>query len=345
MKKVLIVDDSVEILSHLTGILQDKYRVFVSKNEEDMWAVLGKQAIDLILLDINLGDINGLDLLQDINKKYSIPVIMITTPSQENEIASMELGAVDFITKPINPTVFHARLAAHLEHDNEKKGLQEEIETKSKIIYSIKEATIMALINMSCIRDNETGNHLIRTQKYVRNIAIRLVELGIENIPNERIELFEKCAPLHDIGKVGIADNILLKPGKLTPEEFEVMKLHTVYGAKALKQIQGNTNKESLDFLIVGTEIAECHHEKWDGSGYPQGLSGKDIPLSARIMAVADVYDALISVRPYKKAFTHQEALEMIQNGHGKHFDPEIVDAFMSIEKEVEKIAQNFKDN
>jgi len=205
--------------------------------------------------------------------------------------------------------------------------------------------TIMAMASLAETRDNETGNHIRRTQRYVRALAEKLKSHGkfAAYLSDAMIEQLYKSAPLHDIGKVGIPDHILLKPGKLTPEEFEVMKTHTTLGRDAILSAEKLIDAPS-SFLEVAREIAYGHQEKWDGSGYPQGLSGEQIPVSARLMAVADVYDALISARPYKKPFTHEAAVELITKSANAHFDPDVVAAFVELADEFRAIAEELKD-
>jgi putative two-component system response regulator len=210
----------------------------------------------------------------------------------------------------------------------------------------VQDTTIMAMGSLAETRDNETGNHIRRTQHYIRVLAERLRHNPkcSKDLDDATIEMLYKSAPLHDIGKVGIPDRILLKPGKLTPEEFEIMKTHTTLGRDAILAAEKQLDAPS-SFLRYAREIAYSHQEKWDGSGYPEGLVGPLIPLTARLMAVADVYDALISKRVYKPAFSHEKAVEIIREGRGKHFDPDVVDAFDAVLGEFQKIAAVFQDS
>ena len=203
----------------------------------------------------------------------------------------------------------------------------------------------MAFSSLAETRDNETGKHIRRTQNYVSALANALADHPrfVGQLDRSTIELLHKSAPLHDIGKVAIPDRILLKPGRLTPEEFEVMKTHTIHGRAAIETVEASLNEDD-SFLLVAREIASFHHEKWDGTGYPHGLAGEDIPLAARLMAVADVYDALISRRVYKPPMPHQEAMEIIREGIGHHFDPDIAQAFLVIEADIAVIARQFAD-
>ena len=216
---------------------------------------------------------------------------------------------------------------------------------KTDEVSDIRDVTIIAMGTLAETRDNETGNHLKRTQGYIRALALELRERPDfrQQLSEEHIEALHKLAPLHDIGKVGIPDHILLKPGKLTEEEFEIMKRHTSLGGDVLAAAENNLPAPSR-FLHIAREIATGHHEKWDGSGYPSGLKENDIPLSARLMAVADVYDALISERVYKKAFSHEDAVAIIAKGGGTHFDPDIIDVFLAIQEEFSRIANQYRD-
>jgi putative two-component system response regulator len=259
---------------------------------------------------------------------------------------------VDYILKPISLPVVLARVKTHLTLKSARDFLKDqnaflesEVERRTRELQAIQDVTIMAMGSLAETRDNETGNHIRRTQHYVKALALKLRSQSryMHLLDDATVDLFYKSAPLHDIGKVGIPDRILLKPGKLTPEEFEIMKTHTTLGRDAIVAAERRLARPS-SFLRYGREIALSHQEKWDGSGYPEGLAGEAIPLSARLMAVADVYDALISKRVYKPAFPHAQAVEIIREGRGRHFEPELVDAFLAILEEFERIAATFAD-
>jgi putative two-component system response regulator len=311
---------------------------------------------DLILLGVDMPGISGFEvcsrLKADIRTAH-VPVIFLTGRSDiEDEWRGFDAGGVDYITKPVSPPVLLARVRTHLKlkdvadllKDNNAL-LKSEVESRTRELQVLQDATILAMASLAETRDNETGNHLRRTQHYVHALANRLkLEPRFRHqLDESTIELLFKSAPLHDIGKVGIPDNILLKPDKLTPEEFEVMKTHTSLGRDAIAAAEKKLNAPST-FLRFAREIAHYHQEKWDGSGYPEGLTGDRIPLSARLMAVADVYDALISRRVYKPALPHAKAVEIIREGRGSHFDPDICDAFVAIEEEFDAIANRFAD-
>ena len=311
---------------------------------------------DLILLDIMMPEVDGYEVcrrLKEAPATRDIPVIFLTARSDtDDERMGLALGAVDYITKPISPPILLARVNTHLalkataDFLRDKSAyLEREVAMRTLEVQAIQDVTIMAMTSLAETRDNETGNHIRRTQLYVKTLAERLRHHPrFEHLLNDRmIELLYKSAPLHDIGKIGIPDSILLKPGKLTVEEFEVVKTHTTLGRDAIEGAERRLGMR-VAFLSVSKEIAYSHQEKWDGSGYPQGLAGDAIPVSARLMAVADVYDALISKRVYKPAFSHDQACNTIVRGKGTHFDPDMVDAFVDIAEDFRSIAQKYPD-
>jgi putative two-component system response regulator len=355
---ILAVDDAAENLQLMTVLLKDKYRVRAANSGERALKIVGTPHLaDLILLDVDMTGIDGYETCRQLKADAAtrdIPVIFITARSDvQDEQRGFDVGAVDYITKPISPPILLARVNTHLTNKAAKDYLRDknaflelEVTRRMREISMIQDVTIMAMGSLAETRDNETGNHIRRTQNYVRALAVALKEHPRfkEALSDEMIELLYKSAPLHDIGKIGIPDHILLKPGKLTPEEFEVMKTHTTLGRDAIAAAEGKIDAP-VSFLRYAREIAYAHQEKWDGSGYPEGLSGDDIPLSARLMAVADVYDALISKRVYKPAFSHEEAVALIRKGAAQHFDPDIVEAFLKIDAEFREIAKTYKDS
>ena len=354
---VLVVDDTPDNLSLMSALLKDLYKVKVANHGERGLRIANSDPPpDLILLDIMMPDIDGYEVCKRLKaepRTRDIPVIFLTARSEvEDETRGLELGAADYITKPISPPIVLARVHAHLalkahaDFLRDKSAyLQSEVAKRTAEVQAIQDVTIMAMASLAETRDNETGAHIRRTQLYVRRLAEQLKGhprfAGF--LTDRSIELLYKSAPLHDIGKVGIPDNILLKPGKLTAEEFEVMKNHTTLGHTAIAEAEQRLGMQ-VDFLTLAKEIALSHQEKWDGSGYPQGLAGDAIPLSARLMALADVYDALISRRVYKPAFTHEEALRIVLEGRDKHFDPDIVDAFSAVAEDFRAIAAAHRD-
>jgi len=355
---VLIVDDTAENITLINGLLKDQYRTRVATNGERALALAAAKPLpDLILLDIMMPGMDGYEVCRrlkaDAGMKH-IPVIFLTAKVEvEDEQKGFDVGAVDYITKPISPPIVLARVKTHLtlksaaDFLRDKNAfLETEVTKRTREVQVVQDVTIMAMASLAETRDNETGNHIRRTQNYVRALAKKLQSNPkfAAALDDATVEILYKSAPLHDIGKVGIPDRILLKPGKLTPEEFEVMKTHTTLGRDAILAAEGLIDAPS-SFLRLAREIAYSHQEKWDGSGYPQGLAGETIPLSARLMAIADVYDALISRRVYKAPMPHDKAVAIIREGRDRHFDPVMVDAFLQIEHEFHAIAGRFVDS
>ncbi|MGQ5523963.1 response regulator [Chitinimonas sp. PSY-7] len=355
---VLIVDDTPENLTLLHGLLKDRYRVLIANNgERALQITAGNTLPDLILLDVMMPGIGGFDVCRQIKADHrtaNIPVIFLTAMGEnENEQEGFDAGAVDYIIKPISPPIVLARVKTHMKLkaavdflEDKAAYLQHEVEHRTHEVQVIQDVTIMALASLAETRDNETGNHIRRTQNYVRLLAAKLRQhpkyravLDDDNT----IQMLYKSAPLHDIGKVGIPDRILLKPGPLTEEEFELMKTHTTLGRDTIVAAEKLIDAPS-SFLKLAREIAYSHQEKWNGSGYPEGMAGNDIPVSARLMAVGDVYDALISRRVYKPPFSHDKAVEIIREGRGHHFDPDMVDAFLQIAGEFKAVAARYAD-
>jgi len=355
---ILAVDDTPVNLSLITGLLKSHYRVKVANSGEKALRIVHSDLPpDLVLLDVMMPDLDGIEVcrrLKDDPRTRHIPVIFLTAMTKsEDERIGLEAGAVDYITKPISPPILLARVKTHLQLKagrdflkDKNTYLESEVFRRTREVQAIQDVTIFTMASLAETRDNETGNHIRRTQHYVRALAIKLRDHPrfAGYFTDHVTDLLFKSAPLHDIGKVGIPDKILLKPGKLTPEEFEIMKTHTTLGRDAIEQAERQLGTP-VEFLKLAKEIAYSHQEKWDGSGYPEGLTGDNIPVSARLMAVADVYDALISRRVYKPAFPHERAVEMIAEGRGKHFDPDITDAFMEIREEFRAIAMRFGDS
>jgi len=355
---ILAVDDTPVNLSLITGLLKSHYRVKVANSGEKALRIVHSDLPpDLVLLDVMMPDLDGIEVcrrLKDDPRTRHIPVIFLTAMAKcDDERLGLEAGAVDYITKPISPPILLARVKTHLQLKagqdflkDKNAYLESEVIRRTREVQAIQDVTILTMASLAETRDNETGNHIRRTQHYVKALAIKLRDHPrfAGYFTDHVIDLLFKSAPLHDIGKVGIPDKILLKPGKLTPEEFEIMKTHTTLGRDAIEQAERQLGTP-VEFLKVAKEIAYSHQEKWDGSGYPEGLSGDAIPVSARLMAVADVYDALISRRVYKPAFTHERAVELISEGRGQHFDPDITDAFMEIREELRTIAKKFGDS
>jgi response regulator RpfG family c-di-GMP phosphodiesterase len=355
---VLVVDDTPDNLMLMTDLLKDKYRVKAANSGEKALRILqGDSLPDLILLDIMMPGLSGHQVAEQLKqdpRTRDIPIIFLTAmTSTEDEIHGLELGAVDYITKPIRPPLVLARVETQLKLKaaadflrDKNDFLEQEVQRRTREVMAIQDVTIQAMASLAETRDNETGNHIRRTQHYVKLLAERLREHPRFRhfLSEETIRLLFKSAPLHDIGKIGIPDHILLKPGRFTPEEFEIMKSHTTLGRDAIQHAEDQLGI-SVDFLHFAKEIAYSHQEKWDGSGYPEGLAADDIPISARLMAVADVYDALISRRVYKPGMPHEQAVEIIRQGRGSHFDPDICDAFLASTEQFRIIAERFVDS
>ena len=355
---ILVVDDTPDNIALLSTLLKDRYKVRAANNGERALAIAaGQPRPDLILLDIMMPGMDGYEVCERLKidpHTADIPVIFLTAKVQvEDEEFGLRLGAVDYITKPISPPIVLARVETHLTLKRARQFLQDrnayleaEVWRRSREVMAIQEVTIMAMASLAETRDNATGNHIRRTQHYVRVLAqhLRHHPRFAAALNDETIELLFKSAPLHDIGKVGIPDRILLKPGRLTPDEFEIMKTHAALGRDAIAAAERYLDTPD-SFLRFAREIAYSHQEKWDGSGYPEGLWGEQIPLSARLMVVADVYDALISRRIYKPALPHEQAVAMIREGRDQHFDPDIVDAFLECAEQFRTIAARFADD
>lgn len=353
---ILIVDDTPANLTLLMGLLKDDYKLKVANNGTKALELAMSSPPDIVLLDIMMPGIDGYEVCSRLKSDPTtqhIPVIFLTAKTSiDDEEYGFKVGAVDFIHKPISPPIVVARVKTHLSLKERQDILQRsnewlegEVNKRLIEVNQLKDATIHVMVSLAEFRDECTGNHIRRTQAYVKALAEYLADKPqySDYLTRKKIDLIAKCAPLHDVGKITIPDEILLKPAKHTKEEFEVMKSHSQRGYDILKQATEFIG-ESDDFLNNAMDIALYHHEKWDGTGYPYGLKGEDIPLSARLMAVADVYDALRSERPYKKAFSHHEAMDIIVEGKGTHMDPEIVNAFIAIETTCINIADNWPD-
>ena len=369
-KTILVVDDTGENLTVIGGLLQPFFRVRVANSGMRALKVARSDPRpDLILLDVMMPEMDGYAVLAELRQDpytRDIPVMFVTAmDGDQDEEYGLSLGAVDYITKPIRPAILLARVRTHLELKDARDWLRDqngylegEVSRRMRENDLIKDVSLNALALLAEKRDNETGNHLYRTQAYVEALMQELQDHPRfrHALSAAQRQLIAKAAPLHDIGKVGIPDQILLKPARLTPEDFEIMKTHSLIGAEAIEaaiervvggdrarldELQGNT---PLDFLVVARHIALGHHEKWDGSGYPQGLRGDAIPIPARLMALADVFDALTCKRHYKKAFPLEQAVALLVEGRGTHFDPDVVDAFLAIQDRFADIAQRYAD-
>ena len=354
---ILIVDDTPDNISLLTGLLKEHYKIKIATSGIKALQIAAQHPTpDLILLDVMMPEIDGYETCRRLKSDLltvDIPVIFLTAKNQpEDEEKGLLLGAVDYISKPISPAVVLARVATQLNLirvqqllRNQNKYLESLVQDRTNKLGKLQDAMIFAMASLGEVRDNESANHICRTQAYVKVLACQLSQYPDfrDELSAQNIELLYKSAPLHDIGKAGIPDRILLKQGTLTREEFDVMKQHTVYGLETILLVEHHLG-ESNNFLRFAREIAYSHHEKWDGSGYPQGLCGEQIPVSARLMALADVYDALISERDYAPTYGHQEAINIVRESKGTHFDPDIVDAFLAVTDQFDAIAKRYRE-
>ncbi len=360
---ILVVDDEITNLSLLAGLLHDQYQVKVAKDGERAIELTHRETPDLILLDIMMPGIDGYEvctLLKANPQTRHIPIIFLTSQTDSrNEEMGLQLGAVDYITRPIRPGILLSRVKAHLADAATSQAvrvnneyLEYEVAKRTRQLTAMQDVSILAMASLAETRDTDTGNHLRRTQNYVRLLA-RHMQNKLEYdefLSDQMVDMLYRCAPLHDIGKVGIPDRILLKPGRYTPEEYELMKLHPTLGRDALENAQrvaGSAARQldgPADFFEIAKEITYSHHERWDGLGYPEGLKGRQIPIAARLMSIADVYDALICKRVYKPAMSQAKAAEIIVDGRGTFFAPELVDAFLALLPQFDMVAHRYAD-
>jgi len=346
---LLLVDDNTANLQVLRETLDGLgYKMLIAKNGRSALEIVRKAGPDLILLDIMMPEMDGYEVCRTIKADAvtrHIPVIFLTAMADAgDEARGLALGAADYITKPINPELVRARVRNHLELKRHRDRLEELVRLKTREVQLTQAVMIESLATLAEYRDPETGGHIKRTQNYVKALAVRLKNHARfrETLDEEAIELLYLSAPLHDVGKVGVRDNILLKAGRLDEAEFAEMRKHTLFGEEALRLTEQKLGRST--FLRHAREIAGSHQEKWDGSGYPRALKGDAIPVSGRLMALADVYDALISKRVYKPPMPHEKAVAIIREGRGTHFDPDVVDAFLALEETFRNIALTFAD-
>lgn len=359
--RILVVDDSRINLEVLDGLLKSSYEVYQADNGRKALELALEINPDLVLLDVMMPGMDGFEVCRKLKQEKQteqIPVIFLTALADtQHKTKGFSLGAVDYILKPFDALEVQSRIRTHLslrrstmELQNQNIILERKVQERTREIVLTQEATIESLASLAEYRDPETGGHIQRTKTYVRVLAERLRSHPrfSEELTDSAVDLLEKCAPLHDIGKVGVPDHILQKPGRLTMEEMEAMKRHTFFGYNAIMTARKKIGL-NVPFLTIAAEIALTHHERWDGSGYPHGVSGEDIPVSGRLMALADVYDALISKRVYKPPFSHDKAVEIISRGDGRtmpgHFDPAVIEAFLAVESEFYQAALKYSDS
>lgn len=330
---VLVVDDTPENIDILVGILAPSYKVKVAIDGPKALALAVKTQPDIILLDVMMPGMSGYEVCKRLKLEpltCHIPVIFVTALSDvSDETQGFELGAVDYITKPVSAPVVKARVKTHLALYDQKRLLEQEVKARTKELEETRFEIIRRLGRAAEYKDNETGLHVVRMSHYARLLAIE------SGLPAQYCELIYNAAPMHDIGKIGTPDSILKKPGKLNEQEWQEMQRHAEIGAEII-------GEHADPLLEMARRIAISHHEKWDGSGYPNGLSGADIPLEGRIIAIADVFDALTSIRPYKKAWSVEETVALIESESGKHFDPELVVHFKQVVDEAIKIRDSY---
>ena len=353
-RKILIVDDLVENIDLLSRFLDSlHFEVQAARSGEEALELLDESLPDVILLDLMLPGLNGYEVcarLKQSPRTWHIPVIIITGNSdREANIQAVAAGADDFLAKPFDRALLEARLRTSLRNKalqdqilEYQEELEERVRERTRQVELTQQVTVFSLARLAESRDTETGDHLERMRSYARELAEEMCTWDkFKDLGEGFVAALYHSTPLHDIGKVGIPDNILLKPGKLSVREFDIMKTHTLIGGDTLRAADLEAGQNS--FLAMGRDIAFHHHERWDGTGYPHGLKGEAIPLGARIAALADVYDALSSKRPYKEPFSHEKSRAIILEGNGTHFDPDVVEAFLRREQRIVKIREEFQ--
>ena len=360
-KTIFLVDDDVTNLTIGKKALLGTYNIFTFGSGALVLEMLGTLLPDLILLDVNMPEMDGYEAIQKIKsneRTAQIPVIFLTALSNEEmELKGLSLGAIDYITKPFSTPLLLKRLDVHLLVEEQKRelvsqkrellflnnNLEHIVDEKTKTVVELKNAIISTLAELVEYRDEITGGHIIRTQKYIKVLLDAMREKAVfkEEVALLDEELVLQSCQLHDVGKISVPDLIINKPDKLTTDEFESVKAHTNFGEKVIMRLKEKTSDS--DFLEYARIFALTHHEKWDGSGYPNGLAGEDIPLLGRMMALGDVYDALVEPRPYKGAFTHEKATDIIRGGSGTHFDPNLIDLFEEIHPVFKEIASEIR--
>jgi putative two-component system response regulator len=350
---IMLVDDNTSSLTMCKNIFKDKYNVFLIPSGERLFDILQKITPDLILLDILMPGMDGYEIIKTLKanrKTHDIPVVFLTSRDDPgNELEGLSLGAIDYVSKPFSPAILVQRIENHLllaaqkkELKNYNENLREMVLEQVEQIEELQYAVLSTVAEVAESRDAIIGGHIERIRSYFKFMLDQVIEEGLyqEHTSDWDLDLLIPSAQLYDIGKIMISDQILNKPGRLSPEEFEEIKKHTTFGVKLIERIAQSTRKHA--FLEHAKIIAGSHHEKWDGTGYPEGLKGNAIPLQGRLMAVADVYDALISPRPYKQPMSPEEAEKIIIQGKGTHFDPVLVEIFQTLARKFAKIAGQF---
>lgn len=345
--QVMVIDDNITNLNIVRMALKEQYDLLLLSSGEKALKLFERLTPDLILLDVDMPGMSGFEVIEQIkNSPYpvrNVPVIFVTAKDDSSsEYEGLNLGAVDYITKPFSFPLLLKRVELHLQLQRYSLNLEKMVAEKTAVISELQYSIVHVLSDMVERRDGSTGGHLIRTQKY---LSILLDEVERQNLYADELrgldnELFIHAAQLHDVGKMSIPDSILLKPGKLSCEEFEVMKTHTILGEAAIREAMASVQEKT--FLELAASFAATHHERWDGHGYPRSLAKLDIPFAGRLMAIVDVYDALISERPYKPPFSHEVARDLILEESGTHFDPKLITVFETVSDHFKSIAQEY---
>jgi putative two-component system response regulator len=365
---IMIVDDSIANLRIAKSALSDKYDVFTVPSAGKMFDLLERNRPGMILLDIEMPEMNGYQAIKILKARpetREIPVLFLTGKTDsDSELEGLNLGAIDYIIKPFHPALLAKRVEVHLTVEKQRfelaaqaekleaqrqelqrfnTSLREMVAEKTERVVQLQGAILKTVADLVESRDDFTGNHIERTQRGLGIMLTALQDLKIyrEQMEDWDVKLLLQSSQLHDVGKIAISDKILLKPGRLTPAEYEEMKTHTLLGVQIIRKIEDTAT--SGDFLRHAEIFAGTHHEKWDGTGYPNGLKGRDIPLQGRLMAITDVYDALTSNRPYKRAFSHEESARIIKDGRGAHFDPVLVDVFEGVADRFQQMTDQFR--
>jgi putative two-component system response regulator len=344
----MLVDDNIANLKLGKNALMEYYDVFTAPSAKKMFDLLERNKPALILLDIDMPEMDGYEaigVLKNSPEMRKIPVIFLTGKNKvEDEVKGLTLGAIDYISKPFSPLILRKRVEVHILVNSQREELEKQrrflqefntnlqimVDEKTKTVVELQNAVMKTMADMVEYRDDTTGSHIERVQRYLKFLLDGLMESGLHADMTAKwdVDLLLQSSQLHDIGKIGISDSILRKNSALSMEEFEVMKQHTTIGVRIIEQIEAESS--ACDFLKYAKIFAGTHHEHWDGTGYPNGLAGENIPLLGRLLAIADVYDAITSARPYKKALSHEKAVSFITDGKGSHFSPDVVDLFLS---------------
>lgn len=349
--RIFVIEDDRNHVDLIRSVLSPDYDLTFFEDGNLALDQLRNDKPDLLLLDLGISEIDGVEACRRLKSldggARDVPLVVLSAVTDpEKEEAILSSGAIDYVAKPIRGHLLKARVKNYLELKKHRDNLENLVQQRTIELLLTKKATITGMTVMAERRDPETEGHLERTKRFVKCLAEHLSSSFPEELTEEAIDLLCQSAPLHDIGKIGIPDRILLKPASLTSEEYEEMKSHTLIGSKIIYEAEKDLGTNS--FLRTAREISEFHHENWDGSGYPHGLLGEEIPLSARLMSMSDVYDALVSKRPYKEPYTHKQALEIITNGdlrtRPEQFDPRVLEALHAREEAISRIAARYAD-